>query len=306
MSWFDKLFGDNGRKSTAHNRDFFLYKKLHSGVFDYIERNGQIIVSKSNIHVDIQNQNIVVSLNESKSILFKDHFDNDLSDEFKNLHFNNPNADLHIRLLQHIQLNIIDSNIKIAKVQKLCDIIKDCIPYSKDLHYCYDDKNDVIYKATIDNRFARTLVFVTKYHIETCNETKMRTIVDTTHLSMQLYPYDDLENLNSNIEFLESLKDMKKIKSLETVWMDVIFEQRALKTIKRNKLIKEHMESVFEYHQKYNDLAYKFESTPAAAIKDYKSYVAFIRMSNIGFSDIRFKSFEIENYLRNIGKYCPN
>ncbi len=90
------------------------------------------------------------------------------------------------------------------------------------------------------------------------------------------------------------------IESVESEWVVEHVNKLALEFRKRDKELTSHLELVLQKHQMYVDAATRLEMTLPSPIRNYASYLAFIKMLKI---PTYFDDYEVENYLRSKGLY---
>lgn len=103
------------------------------------------------------------------------------------------------------------------------------------------------------------------------------------------------------------LSEWTKIDSLESYWVNEMLATKSIERAKRHKNLIKHMEKVMDLHIKFNVAAHKYGHLPAAPIKCYASYVAFMKeIKLIKDTGLPYTDYEVENYLRSINKYEKN
>lgn len=165
--------------------------------------------------------------------------------------------------------------------------------FSKDQHKIKfkisDCGNLIVRYNTVMNEF---VVFEKKYNKKFefhCVETKAKDWYTTEK------EFDEL-NCGGHWKHIE-------INSINDYWLEECLNSDVVKRYDREQQMVVHITDVFEKHKRYISVATKHDLIVPVPIQNFDSYLSFCNSLNI---QTEFKNWEIENYLRSIGKYCPN
>ncbi|WJJ54702.1 hypothetical protein [Acinetobacter phage AB1I1M-1] len=312
MSWFSELlFGTNARDSakeakkieeSQHNpylieKFDYLFEEIDGNVIEY----GDSITYISTIRyrssgeplsmgIEFANGNIctITKSKSSNSITISNSIDNqNYTLESVLVSLENKIKSGELKLFKSLRRCLLNLNFP---KHLLCDNLK----WDLDTNL-YVHKNIALYLPHSSYKDCATVIR------RVYNE-DIKSYVLETYTASRI-PESILETLEKELKTYPSFEKWESIESVESYWIDEVFATKALEQLSRDKEIRSHMDKVFKMHERYNSMAYTYESIPAAPIKCFASYETFINMVNISSN---FKDYEIENYLRSINKFEKN
>ncbi|CAL1778085.1 hypothetical protein BRC2024_PQPTKSFJ_CDS_0233 [Tegunavirus sp. BRC001] len=161
------------------------------------------------------------------------------------------------------------------------------------------------YKFELGKHWKKDNIIVTCYSrsmtVHTLNDDGTVKVdnIATTHLTFNKESfYRDANNKLNEIGVRD--ETWVEVESPESEWPEAFIATKAKEISERFKELSEHMDHVFAMHKRIADAMQSYEVGYIAPIKCFDSYTAFLNIAKMK-SD--FEDYEVENYLRSIGKF---